>query len=255
MKYIIPILLLLSGCGFKTIDAGDVGVKTEFGKVSGDILDPGLNFYNPVTSTVHEMNCRTQTWSSKNETYTKDIQQSTIDYTINYNLDPKFAQQMFSEVGVSWGDKLLPQVINATIKNTIGQWDAVDLISNRTKVIDSIQTELSSTLASKGVIVSRFEITNVAFTKEFEDSVEKKVVAVQAAAEAANHTVQIREEANQRIIAAKADAEAMTIKSQALSQNSNLVAYEAVLRWDGSLPTYMTGNSVPFISIPNGKKE
>src|SRR6266403_2529983 len=247
-KIIVVTLLLLNACGFRSIDAGDVGVKTEFGKVTGDLLEPGLNFYNPFTSSINEMDCRTQAWTSKNATYTKDIQQSTIEYTVNYNLDPKYAQRMYSEIGQNWSDKLLPQVINATIKNTVGQWNAVDLISNRQVVIADIQKDLDATLNSRGIVVSRFEITNVSFTPEFEKAVEAKVTAVQRAAEAVNHTKQIQEEANQKIISAKAEAESMKIRSEALSQNANLVQYEAVQHWDGVLPQYMTG-AVPFINL------
>lgn len=249
-KIAICTLLLLSGCGFRSINAGDVAVETEFGKVIGDVIEPGLFTYNPFTHSVTEMNCRTQALTSKNETYTKDIQQSTIEYTLNFNLNRQFAQKMYSEVGVDWVDTLLPQVINATIKNTVGQWNAVDLISNREAVINDIQKVLVDTLALKGITVSRFEITNVVFTKEFETAVEAKVVAVQHAAEAVNHTKQIQEEANQKVIGAKAEAESMKIRSEALSQNANLVQYEAVMRWNGELPVTMTGNvPIPFINI------
>ena len=40
----------------------------------------------------------------------------------------------------------------------------------------------------------------------------------------------------------------MRIRSQALSQNQNLVAYEAVQKWDGKLPVNMYGSApLPFI--------
>ena len=44
-------------------------------------------------------------------------------------------------------------------------------------------------------------------------------------------------------------AEAMEIKAKALERNKSLVDYEAVLKWDGKLPQYMLGNSVPMINI------
>jgi 4-diphosphocytidyl-2C-methyl-D-erythritol kinase len=46
----------------------------------------------------------------------------------------------------------------------------------------------------------------------------------------------------------------MKIKSAALSQNKNLVEYEAVLKWDGKLPEMMMGGgSVPFINLNTNK--
>ena len=41
----------------------------------------------------------------------------------------------------------------------------------------------------------------------------------------------------------------MEIKSEALSKNKGLTEYEAVQRWDGRLPQYMLGNSVPFVNL------
>ena len=41
----------------------------------------------------------------------------------------------------------------------------------------------------------------------------------------------------------------MEIKSQALARNKGLTEYEAVQKWDGKLPQYMLGNSVPMINL------
>jgi regulator of protease activity HflC (stomatin/prohibitin superfamily) len=61
--------------------------------------------------------------------------------------------------------------------------------------------------------------------------------------------VQVEEEAKQKVIAAQAEAKSMAIRAQALSQNKSLVQYEAVQKWDGKMPQYMMGNTVPFINI------
>ena len=39
------------------------------------------------------------------------------------------------------------------------------------------------------------------------------------------------------------------IKANALERNPKLVNYEAVQKWDGKMPQYMLGNSVPFIDL------
>jgi regulator of protease activity HflC (stomatin/prohibitin superfamily) len=51
-------------------------------------------------------------------------------------------------------------------------------------------------------------------------------------------------------VTAKAEAEAMQIKSQALSSNPGLAQYEAVQKWDGALPQNMYGGgAIPFIGV------
>ena len=59
----------------------------------------------------------------------------------------------------------------------------------------------------------------------------------------------MQEEARQKLISAQAEAQSMKIRATALSQNKALVEYEAVKKWDGKLPEYMLGNSVPFINV------
>lgn len=74
-----------------------------------------------------------------------------------------------------------------------------------------------------------------------------KQVAEQNALKAKNVTIQVEEQAKQTKI--KAQAEAINIKAKALEANSNLTTYEAVQRWDGKMPQYILGNSVPFINV------
>ena len=62
-------------------------------------------------------------------------------------------------------------------------------------------------------------------------------------------TKEEREEAKQKLIAAEAEAKSMAIRANALTQNKALVEYEAVQKWNGVLPTYMMGNSVPFVNL------
>ena len=44
----------------------------------------------------------------------------------------------------------------------------------------------------------------------------------------------------------------MAIRANALTQNKALVEYEAVQKWDGHLPQYMMGNTVPFLNMSTG---
>lgn len=252
MKKVIILsgLLVLSGCGFRTVDAGYVGIETEFGKVVGDSLEPGLHFYNPFTSSILEMDTRTALWSDKTETYTKDIQTATVEFAVNYNLEAKVAGDTYRNVGEDWATKLVPQVVYATIKNVVGQWEAVELIANRQKATADIENQLTAAMNAHGVTITRFEIKDINFTHEFNKAVEAKVIATQQAAQAENQTRQIEEQAKQKIISAKAEAESMKIRSDALSQNANLVQYEAVQKWNGVLPSYMAANTpLPFLTV------
>ncbi len=251
MKKIILLLplLLLSACGFEIVDTGHRGVETNMGKVVSESLPEGLYFYNPLTSNIVEMDVRTQKWRDETQAYTKDVQQATITVVVNYNLDKSKVHLMYQDVGENWQDTLVPQAVYASVKSVIGKWDAVDLIANRDKATAQVLAELQSTLDSKYVTITSIQLANVDYNDEFEKAVEAKVTAIQRASESENKTKQVSEEAKQKVITAKAEAEAMKIKSEALSQNQNLVQYEAVLKWNGVLPQYVLGESTPFINL------
>ena len=104
-------------------------------------------------------------------------------------------------------------------------------------------------MEEKYISVTDFQITAINYSDVFERAIESKVTAEQEALKAKNKTVQIEEEAKQKVIAAEAEAKSMAIRAQALSQNKSLVEYEAVQKWNGEMPQYMMGNSVPFINL------
>lgn len=244
----IAVFLLLQP--FEVVDTGHRGVKITLGKVDEVSLSEGLYFFNPLTTGIKEINVQTIRWDNKTSAYTRDIQQAALTYTVNFNLEPAYANIVYQTVGKDWENALVPQIVEGTLKNVIGQWDAVDLIANRGKATLAIETAISEALKEKHILVTKFEITGVDYNDEFEKAVEAKVTAIQHAAEAQNKTVQITEEAKQRIIAAEAEAKSMRIRSDALSQNQNLVSYEAVQKWNGVLPVYMMGSSIPLINMP-----
>lgn len=241
--------LPLQGClGVKVVDAGERGVLTRFGKVE-ESLPPGLHFYNPFTETVTSMETRTQKMETDMESYTKDIQQAKMHVILNYNLEAAKAGEVYQNVGYDWEEKLIPQTLQGVLKAAVGKWDAVDLIANRTKVTQEIQDNLAAVLSTNGIQVTRLEISNIDYTQEFETAVENKVKAIQEAEQQKNVTINVQEQAKQVALRAKADAEAMQIKAQALTQNAALIQWEAVQKWNGVMPVYMMGNTVPFINI------
>jgi regulator of protease activity HflC (stomatin/prohibitin superfamily) len=252
--FIAIFVLSIAGCGIKVVDTGQRGVKTRFGEITSTSLPEGLYFYNPITSNIIEIDTRVQRQDGDTESYTRDVQQAHIKYTLNYRLQQDKAHIVYRDVGRDWEQKLIPQVVLGTLKEVVGKWDAVDLIANRDKAGQSAFEAIRNNLAERNVEVSRFEITDISYTHEFENSVEAKVIAQQRAIEEQNRTKQIEEQARQKVLSAEAEAKSMQIRAQALEQNAKLVEWEAVQKWNGVLPQYMLGNgTMPFINLQPGK--
>lgn len=52
-------------------------------------------------------------------------------------------------------------------------------------------------------------------------------------------------EADAQLTKAKAEAESIAIRAKALRDNPQVLMLEAISRWDGKLPTYLGGDSLP----------
>lgn len=261
---VVLVTIILVSCSMNTVDTGHRGVKVRFGEVMGDGLTEGLYFVNPFTTHIENIDTRIQKWAGNTQAYTKDVQQATLQFVLNYRLDPSTAHTVYQSVGKDWAQKLVGQVVFEEMKREVGQHEAVDLVSQRDAAARKIEANIARLLKGRNVIVTGFQLTNIDYTPEFEHSVEAKVIAQQKAIEEQNRTVQIREQAAQKvetakgnaeatILNAKAEAESISIRARALEQNAKLVEWEAVQKWNGTLPQYVLGDTVPFVQVPTGK--
>lgn len=231
------------------VGVGQRGVKVTLGKVSPESLGEGMHFIMPYIQRIAKMDVKTQKYTTQTHVYTKDIQQAKISYVVNYNLVADSAYRMYQEVGMDYVSKVINPVLEGTIKDVIGKWNAQDLVANREEATNDILAKLKEQLTERYVNVTDFQIIDIGYSEVFERAIESKVTAEQDALKAKNKTVQIQEEAKQKVISAEAEAKSMSIRANALTQNKALVEYEAVQKWNGILPQYMMGNSIPFINL------
>jgi prohibitin 2 len=251
MKVLFLVAMLLTGCGCEVVDTGYRGVETKFGEIQGGPLPEGFYFYNPVTSSIKEIDVREHKLESVTEAFTRDTQNVKVAFAMTFYPDPKKIHEMYRQFGDEWQEKIVLPATLGSIKDVIGQYIADDLVSKRETAKKAAEEELKANLASRDVLVTRLDFTNLDFDDAYEKAVEAKVVAIQKAAEAKNKTVEVEEQAKQQIISAEAQAKSMRIRSEALSQNKNLVEYEAVQKWNGVLPQYSMGGAVPFLNLTN----
>lgn len=252
---ILSLLILTSSCGFEVVDTGNRGIETRFGAVVGDPLPEGLWFYNPFTSSIKEISVRDEKFSGKTSIFTKDTQRTDVEFAAIWHIDPKFVSKIYKEVGdlPTIEEKILKPIVLASMKDAIGQVIADELVNKREFVTQAALKTVRGNLEERNIILSDLQLTNLDFDNAYEKAVEEKVVAIQTAQKAKNDTVRVEEQAKQTVLAAKAEAESMKIKSAALAQNKGLVQFEAVQKWDGKLPVNMYGAApIPFLNL-NGK--
>lgn len=245
---------------FKIVDSRERGILKYMGKIEDRILMPGINFAVPFVSSIETVNVTNTRYELNSiKIYTKDQQRATLDIVVNYNINPTNVVALYKDLGSLQQshiqNTLMLPVLKSSITNELGQWTAADVIRSKEKIAQHIFDSLAKNVEEKGLIqFINFEIINIDLDDEYERSVRQKVVAEQKAEKALNDTKRIQEETRQRLISAEGEAKAMKIKSDALSNNRNLIEYEKVQvekarveKWNGQMPTTMVGGHTPMI--------
>jgi prohibitin 2 len=132
-------------------------------------------------------------------------------------------------------------------------YTAEELVSRRQEVRDMIRSLLRERLSKNGVIVDEFSIVNFAFSREFSNAIEAKTTAEQLKLKAERDLDRIRIEGEQKITQAKAEAEALRLQKENVTENlielrKIEMQQKAIDKWDGRLPQ-VTGGAMPFIDV------
>ncbi len=241
--------LIIITSSFYTVRSTERGVLSTFGKMSDDVVGDGLHVKIPFIQTVKKVNIQQKKFDGHENSYTRDVQTSEVDYTINYELVRENVSKLMKNVGDDYHNRIVVPFVRSAMKEAFGNFAATEIVENRDAVRREIEQTLRCTLDSNYFFNVQFQLVDIDFDDDFENAIKEKQVAEQNALKAKNVTIQVEEQAKQTKIKAEADAEAMRIKANALERNPKLVNYEAVQKWDGKLPEYMLGNTVPFIDL------
>lgn len=246
---------------FVIIGAGQRGVVTRWGAVQDKIMDEGFHVRVPVMEQVHKIDVRIQkAETQKASAASKDLQVVTTDIAVNYHQDPGQVNKIYQEIGREFKARIIDPAVQEGLKASTAQFTAEELITQRPIVKEKIVDILKTRLEKYGLIVDEISITEFDFSKAYNDAIEAKQVAEQKAKEAEWKLAEVRVAAQQQVAQAEAEAKAITVKAsaeagaikikgEALRQNPLLIELEAVLRWNGVLPTLMGGGVVPFVDI------
>lgn len=233
---------------FVIIDQGERGVLLEFGQAKA-IFEPGLHFQIPIVHNVVIFDVRTKKDQVEAGAASKDLQLVQTTIALNYHPDPATIDKLYQEVGVDYETRVISPAIQESIKASTAKFTAEELITKRELVKEDTRQNLVERLDNYHVVIDDFSIVDFSFSAEFDAAIEAKQTAVQTALKAENDLRRIEIEAKQKIETAKAEAESIRIQAEALKQNADLIQLKAVERWNGILPNYVMGDSIPLLNL------
>jgi regulator of protease activity HflC (stomatin/prohibitin superfamily) len=245
----IVLLLLLLGNPLGTIGAGERGILLRFNAVTGTIYDEGLYFRWPLMERVIVIDIKLQKEQVDATAASKDLQTVSSDVAFNFHINPDQVATIYQEVGVDYKQRIIDPTLQESVKAATAKFTAEELITRREVVREETKVLLRAKLEPRGIMVDEFNIVNFGFSPSFNSAIEAKVTAEQSALAAKNKLEQIKFEAEQRIAEARGKAEAITVESNALRSNPQILELRALEKWDGVLPQVTGSGGVPFINI------
>lgn len=258
---VLGVAVIALSC-YVSVPTGHTGVVTTFGSVEDYTLEAGMHFKLPWQEVI-KMDNRVQKNTQDLSCFSSDIQEVSMTYTVNYQISKLDAMTIYKTIGTGYFDTVIAPCITESVKIVTAKYSAEALVSSRSLMAEEIEKVLEQKLRAYNIELVGTSIENMDFTDAFTDAVEAKQVAEQ-------NKLRAQTEAEQKVLEAKAaaeikkveaDAEAYELKTRAeaeaeanrkISQSltQELIAYTYAQRWDGKLPTLMTGDgSLPMLDI------
>lgn len=216
-----------------TVDTGNVGVITNFGKITGQVLDSGWHVVGPVDH-VTEISIRTITTQTDAACFSSDLQAVNITLAVQTRITKDNASEIFKNYGTEYMSQAEPKILDA-LKAETAKYEAAEIIANRDKIRSETLKAAQDRLQGF-VEVDDLSIVNVAFSDDYEKAIEAKQVAQQRAEQAKYELQQAEVEADKKVATAKGEAEAIQIRGDALAKNPAVIDLELINKWDGKAP-------------------
>lgn len=248
---IATLLVFLIGVfgSFTQVGVGEVGIVKHFGAIDPthpDVFDPGIHTKVPFRDDVVIFDTRIQKEQVDASAASRDGVTIHSTIAINFHIDAAKAPLILQNIGPNYKDRIIDQQIQQAFKDVTAQYAGLELIQKREEVAIKARTTLKDKLTPYFIVVDEFTIPNYEFPKEFNDAILATQVANQQNLQAKQLQEKARTEAETALIVAQGLANAQ--KAQATTLTPEYLQLQAITKWDGKLPQYLTPNTpLPFI--------
>jgi regulator of protease activity HflC (stomatin/prohibitin superfamily) len=232
---VLAIIVVIGGWGafrsFHSVNAGHVLVVRQFGEIVGQRGD-GFQTIAPwqnaeevsvqVESQRFQMDDRgtAEGAIASGPAISEETQPVYAVVTLNYRVSDKAVQELFTDVGSTYFDKVVAPRVFQVFKNETVKFKSVAVAPNREEIRQAVQLELDRHLQSFSIDVVDFLINDLDFPQEFTQAIERKQVATQDALAARQKVEQSKAEAQQEIERARGQAQAQRLRASSLTDRN-----------------------------------
>lgn len=229
------VILLVGFNSFVIINPGEAGVISILGKARDGALLEGLHFKPPLVSKVDVYDVTVQKFEVPAQSATKDLQDLSGSFAINFRLDPTEVVEIRRKQGTLRNvvAKIIAPQTQESFKIAAARRTAEESITQRSELKSDFDTALTERLKKYGIIILDTSVIDLNFSKEFANAVEDKQIAEQRAQRAVYIAREAEQEAQAEINRAQGKAEAQRLLAETLkAQGGPLVLQkEAIEAW------------------------
>lgn len=149
----------------------------------------------------------------------KDLQMVQLTVRVLTRPDQSKLPFILQTLGTKWDDRVLPSIVEETLKATIAKFTATELLTQREAVSGQIRQLLEDRAGEFNIVVEDVSITHLAFGDEFMAAVEAKQVALQDAERAKFIVDKAEQEKKALVIRAEGEASAARMITNAVKDN------------------------------------
>lgn len=256
---IAAIVLLIALNSFIIINPGEAGVLSVLGKAKDGVLLEGIHIKPPFVSVVDIYDLTVQKFEVPAQSSTKDLQDLSARFAINFRLDPTQVVEVRRKQGTLQNivSKIIAPQTQESFKIAAARRTVEEAITKRNELKQDFDEALGNRLDKYGILVLDTSVVDLTFSPEFARAVEEKQIAEQRAQRAVYVAQEAEQEAQADINRAKGRAEAQRLLAETLkAQGGQLVLQkEAIEAWrtgGAQMPKVLVmggdaNSSVPFL--------
>ncbi len=236
-------LLVFAFKAFVIVGAGErVVIYSKLSGVKEGQLGEGLHLNVPILwePTVYDVKAMTYTMSSERSegrvrsddallALTSDGLPVRLDVSIRFHVSPDDVWRLHQQVGPLYIDKIVRPVTRSTIRMVLARFTVTQVYSGaREQIIEEVRELMTPKFRASHLILDEVLLRDVKFSEQFQTTIEQKQVAQQEAKRMVFVLEQAKLERERRIVEARGEAGAISLRARALAQNPQLVQYEYV---------------------------
>jgi prohibitin 1 len=254
---LVLFVLIIIGGPIKVVPAGHVGVKDLFGRVSPNVLLPGVNLVFPFTRVI-KMSIQTQEVKETAEVPSKEGLIMDLEGSLLFRLDPAKAAEIYKTVGRNYQEIVVHPQIRSAIREITASYDAKALYSSEREQIARETFDLFVKMASgRGIIAEAVLLRKIGLPPIVANAIQEKLKREQEAEQMKFVLQKEQQEAERKRIEAQGIADFQRIVAQGISpQLLEWKGIEATEKLAGSSNTKIVviGNTKTGLPIILGEK-